>query len=101
MGSLIENAADHLAVLLEELRITEVHLVRPEVERWMMRNEELETRCADLTSKNNYIFKFLTDSLKMHQIKDRQLSDQTRHIENLRYELEKAISVISLEYAAV
>lgn len=52
--------------------------IRPETERWMMRNEELETIISDFAIRLNQLLKLNRDLQKVIQIKEKQLIDHSK-----------------------
>jgi DNA repair exonuclease SbcCD ATPase subunit len=90
--SIVEHEAVFLRDKLKQLSLAEV-AIKPELERWIMRNEELEQHLVDLTDKNSRLLRLLTDCKKTILIKNKQMSDSKKTAENLREALAEALEI--------
>jgi chromosome segregation ATPase len=90
--SLVEHEASFLRAKLTQLSLAEVAL-KPELERWIMRNEELEQHLIDLTDKNSRLLRLLTDCKKTILIKNKQMTESKKTAEDLREALGEALEI--------
>lgn len=110
----LEEALQRESVLKQELsRLadTEAHFLRervaalgnmeasfrPEVERWMLRSEELEQRLLETAAKNAQLLRLLQDCQKTILIKNRQMADQSRVWNSLTAELQSSVDFLQVE----
>ena len=77
MREIVKKSSRFLAERVRTLETLEVAL-RPESERWIMRNEELETILCDFAGRINHLLKLNRDLQKVAQIKERQIEDQRK-----------------------
>ena len=70
---------------------------RPELERWLMRNEDLESHLFYNQERNVRLYRALTDYKKTIQIKNRQISDQRKIHDQLRSELDSLVDFMQIE----
>lgn len=70
---------------------------RPEVERWMLRSEELEQRLLETAAKNAQLLRLLQDCQKTILIKNRQMADQSRLSSSLTAELQSSVDFLQVE----
>ena len=70
---------------------------RPELERWLMRNEDLESHLFYNQDRNVRLWRALSDYKKTIQIKNRQISDQRKIHDQLRSELDSLVDFLQIE----
>lgn len=96
LHALVEQEAAFLKAKLGQLSGAEA-AIRPELEKWIMRNEELEQRLIDLTDKNTRLLRLLTDCQKTILIKNKQMADSKAAAEGLRDALSDALEIRGVE----
>jgi len=96
LQALIEREAAFLKAKLEKLEGFEVAL-KPELERWIMRNEELEQRLIDLTDKNSRLLRLLSDCQKTIMIKNKQMAESKKCADELKESLAEALEIRGVE----
>lgn len=94
--NLIEREAKFLDQHLDAMKKIEEDL-RPEVERWTMRCQELEQRMEQGTVNHIKITKSLNDAIKTIRIKDKQMADQRSLALNKQKELLALIDFLEVE----
>ena len=78
---------------MEQLEVS----FRPEIERWMLRNEEMEQRLLETAAKNAQLVRLLQDCQKTILIKNRQMADKQRLFESLTSDLQASIDFLHIE----
>jgi DNA repair exonuclease SbcCD ATPase subunit len=76
-----------------------VSVLRPEVERWIMRNEELETRMVEMSERNQRLIRVVKDYQKAIIIKNKQIKDNEEYFDNIRKDLIHTIDILKSELA--
>mmetsp|Transcript_7992 Transcript_7992/g.15711 ORF Transcript_7992/g.15711 Transcript_7992/m.15711 type:complete len:1031 (-) Transcript_7992:2738-5830(-) len=93
---IIETEGQFIGGKLETLKSLEL-TARPEVERWIMRNEELEQKLESLAGDSDKLAKLVVDLQKALTIKHKQMQDQKLLSEALRKELTVALDFVRAE----
>lgn len=93
---IIEGEGKFIETRLETLKSIEC-TARPEVERWVMRNEELEQHLGVLAEDNQKLLKLICDLQKAIGIKTKQMLDHKQLAGALQKELTVALEFVRLE----
>lgn len=96
LRQLTELEANFIGTKLKGLSALDV-AVKPEIERWIMRNEELEQNLAGLTEHNAKLLKLVCDLQKAISIKGKQMLDHKHLTDVLRKEHCIALDFLRLE----
>lgn len=93
---LVEREAAFLQARLNQLSYAEA-AIKPELERWIMRNEELEQRLLDLSDKNSRLLRLMSDCQKTILIKNKQMEEAKKGADELREALVEALEFRGVE----
>lgn len=96
IARITNEAADYLKENLETISRIEGQ-ARPELERWLMRNEDLESHLIKNQEKSLRLQTSIKDFTKMIQIKNRQMEDISYQKNSLKIELESLIDFLRIE----
>lgn len=96
IARITNEAADYLKENLETISRIEGQ-ARPELERWLMRNEDLESHLIKNQEKSLRLQTSIKDFTKMIQIKNRQMEDISYQKNSLKVELESLIDFLRIE----
>jgi len=96
LQNLVEKEAQQIKQGLETLKNTQ-STFRPETERWIMRNEELEQRVVGLENKNLELMGVVRDFRKTLHIKNVQLEEQKEIYDQNIELLQENLNLVSQE----
>jgi ABC-type transporter Mla subunit MlaD len=96
LKQLIESEGKFIGDRLETLNALEA-AERPEVERWIMRSEEMEGTLEQLSEANSELVKLVVDLQKTISIKNKQMQDGQQLADTLRNELTVALEFVRTE----
>ncbi len=82
---------------LSETVLNKEVMLRPEIERWMMRNEEMEQRLFEYAQRMRVLEIMLKDCMKATEISQGQRNSERRTNEQLVKELESMINFLHIE----
>lgn len=94
--NITENEGKHLKESIDHLK-QEMSAFRSENERWIMRNEELEQRLFEMTSKSANLLNVIKDLKKIMNIKNQHSDEQTNTFNSIKNDLYSIIDLLKSE----